>query len=132
MYHDFLERLSESYEKERIFDGEVRERALVHALRCCAYAQVAQFGAMMSCALVNEGPATILLDSATDAPEPPKPKMSFQEKQALKAARRQEASSASPSRSSTPIESRTESPKDPETAADKLTERFKAAMMENY
>ncbi|GAA6041007.1 hypothetical protein JCM8097_000537 [Rhodosporidiobolus ruineniae] len=53
-YDTFLADMRSKYKPERILDG--------------------QFGAMMDIALVNDGPATIILDSATDAPARPTPK----------------------------------------------------------
>ncbi|KWU46760.1 d-tyrosyl-tRNA deacylase 1-like protein [Rhodotorula sp. JG-1b] len=54
MYHDFLEDLRTKYQADKIFDGK--------------------FGAMMDVQLTNDGPVTLILDSATDAPAPPKAK----------------------------------------------------------
>ncbi|GAA5981520.1 hypothetical protein JCM10908_004141 [Rhodotorula pacifica] len=54
LYHDFLEDLRTKYQADKILDGK--------------------FGAMMDVQLTNDGPVTLILDSATDAPAPPKAK----------------------------------------------------------
>ncbi|KAK4055157.1 D-tyrosyl-tRNA(Tyr) deacylase [Microbotryomycetes sp. JL201] len=66
MYHDFLTTLRKQYDADKIFDGE--------------------FGKMMDVALVNDGPVTIILDSAVDAP-----KSNDSDKNAEKLKRKQEA-----------------------------------------
>ncbi|BGP28366.1 D-tyrosyl-tRNA(Tyr) deacylase [Rhodotorula toruloides] len=65
MYEDFLQDLKTKYKAERIKDG--------------------QFQAMMDVQLVNDGPVTLILDSATDAPAKPAPKQPATAEQKQKA-----------------------------------------------
>ncbi|BGP21223.1 D-tyrosyl-tRNA(Tyr) deacylase [Rhodotorula toruloides] len=65
MYEDFLQDLRTKYKTERIKDG--------------------QFQAMMDVQLVNDGPVTLILDSATDAPAKPVPKQPATAEQKQKA-----------------------------------------------
>ncbi|BGO88486.1 hypothetical protein NBRC10512_003000 [Rhodotorula toruloides] len=88
MYEDFLQDLKTKYKAERIKDG--------------------QFQAMMDVQLVNDGPVTLILDSATDAPAKPAPKQpataeqkqKAQEKLAARAAAREARIAASAGASS--------------------------------
>ncbi|BGP52773.1 hypothetical protein JCM8202_003852 [Rhodotorula sphaerocarpa] len=66
MYHSFLDDLRSKYQADKVFDGK--------------------FGAMMDVQLTNDGPVTLILDSATDAPAPPQAKapMTAEQKQRAK------------------------------------------------
>lgn len=85
MYHDFLEDLRTKYQADKIFDGK--------------------FGAMMDVQLTNDGPVTLILDSATDAPAPPKAKtpLTAEQKERAKAkvAARQDRAKQRPNGSTT-------------------------------
>ncbi|GAA6047559.1 hypothetical protein JCM3770_005808 [Rhodotorula araucariae] len=64
MYEDFVDDLRRRYKADRVKDG--------------------QFQAMMDVQLVNDGPVTLVLDSATDAPAKPVPKVPLTEEQKQK------------------------------------------------
>ncbi|GAA6018661.1 hypothetical protein JCM10207_009000 [Rhodosporidiobolus poonsookiae] len=64
-YEAFLADMRKKHKAERILDG--------------------QFGAMMNVQLVNDGPVTLILDSATDAPARPTPKATLTPEQKAKA-----------------------------------------------
>ncbi|BGP36259.1 D-tyrosyl-tRNA(Tyr) deacylase [Rhodotorula kratochvilovae] len=64
MYEDFVADLRRRYKADKIKDG--------------------QFQAMMDVQLVNDGPVTLVLDSATDAPAKPAPKAPLTEEQKQK------------------------------------------------
>ncbi|GAA5924465.1 hypothetical protein JCM1841_004592 [Sporobolomyces salmonicolor] len=136
MYEDFLQDLRHKYRADQIQDG--------------------QFGAMMDVQLINDGPVTLILDSATDAPARPVPKAALSAN--LKQKRKEElaarlkakeqriaAGKASASAAATPdpalastLESAVEQKdedkliQDAEEKSRQLAERFKVAMTESY
>ncbi|ORY90134.1 D-Tyr tRNAtyr deacylase-like domain-containing protein [Leucosporidium creatinivorum] len=107
MYDDFLADLRSKYKADRIFDG--------------------QFGAMMDVQLINDGPATILLDSTTDAPAPPAPK-----KIPLTPAQKQQRKEDLARKAAARDEMLAKRKADAEIEAGKLADRFKEAMTEQY
>ncbi|KAM0793530.1 hypothetical protein ACM66B_000968 [Microbotryomycetes sp. NB124-2] len=119
MYDEFLADLRRKYTADKVFDG--------------------RFGAMMDVALVNDGPVTIILDSAVDAP---KANGQQQDKNAEKARRRLEAerlaAEKQKKREQAALEQaekrkQTTTDTSAETAQDaSLAERFKEAMTESY
>ncbi|TNY17604.1 enoyl-CoA hydratase/carnithine racemase [Rhodotorula diobovata] len=135
MYEDLLADLRRRYKPERIRDG--------------------RFQAMMDVQLVNDGPVTLVLDSATDAPARPVPKAPLTEEQKQKAKEklaarqknREQRVSAATSGAGTPVTaSASEADKAPaqatteksekeliheaEEKSRELAERFKVAMLE--
>ena len=148
MYETFLSDLRSRYQADRILDGQV-SRAVAVGLgisdrKSLTYItpRDCQFGAMMDVALVNDGPATIVLDSATDAPARPPSKNDAKAKRreeaerlaAEKQKRRQQAASENQQRATAEpgtTEPATENGKDDKQGRN-LAERFKEAMTESY
>ncbi|SCZ90867.1 BZ3500_MvSof-1268-A1-R1_Chr1-3g02330 [Microbotryum saponariae] len=110
MYDTFLTDLRTKYQHDKIKDG--------------------QFGAMMDVQLINDGPATIILDSI-DAPAPviPKPYLTPEQKRLRKEQlAKEEAEKKAAAQDRKPLSTTEVAP----TTDESLTQKFKESMMEIY